>query len=500
MVGFFLFCLILMLTVCERNFEQYTCIHAIDRFPQNLNPGSYKTYNELQIFFQVYENLLKLSNDKKSIVPNLAESWNYSSDYHRLTFRLKPNILFHDHSKLNAYVAKYCIDWIRQKQQDSHYVSNIDSVAVIDSLTFMMKLTKADSRFIYYLASNTGIILFSKKAHLSNEKDIGRHPVGTGPFYLERWERDQIALKRFKKYRGAAGNIENLHFRLFPYSRQLEKALQKKELDVVFAVTGNMIDRLKWTGEIEYIVNESISCRMLAFNLQNDQIQNLNLRKAILTALDLQRMLINIYRGAAILAKNPLPPLYKDFSDLKQLSYNRVQSSKLLKKVPEFNKEIIFTYPEYQFQRPILLEGLKSYLRDQNISLKVQRISSNEEYNKAIKSASVHMFYRSWWSDILGDPGNFLWSLFYSTSSYNAFNYENDLVDSLLEKSVTEFDNKKRNEYYKIIVKQVLDDIPAIFLGHLKVYYAYNTKKIKIISMNPYGIINYKDVILHEAY
>lgn len=171
MVGLFLFCLIFSFTACEVKFEDNTCTQAIDRFPDNLNPGSYKNYNGLQIFFQVYETLLTLSNDKVSIVPNLAESWNYSSDYHKLTFRLKPNILFHDHSKLNAYVAKYCIDWLKQRQQDSYYVSNIDSVAVVDSLTFMMKLTKqTHDLFIIWL--QTQELFYFPRRHISPMRKI----------------------------------------------------------------------------------------------------------------------------------------------------------------------------------------------------------------------------------------------------------------------------------------------------------------------------------------
>ena len=45
---------------------------------------------------------------------------------------------------------------------------------------------------------------------------------------------------------------------------------------------------------------------------------------------------------------------------------------------------------------------------------------------------------------------------------------------------------------------QILDDTPAVFLYHVKPHFAYNSKKIKKLPVNPYGIIQYQNVILND--
>ena len=85
-------------------------------------------------------------------------------------------------------------------------------------------------------------------------------------------------------------------------------------------------------------------------------------------------------------------------------------------------------------------------------------------------------------------------------NGFSVFRYQNKEVDRLLDTAKTEIKKESRIRLYQKAIIHILNDKPAIFLFHLKEYYAYNSKKIKSISMNPYGIINYKDVIIDENY
>ena len=410
------------------------------------------------------------------------------------------DIFFHDNSRLDAPAAKYCIEWQKTLKKESRYLSNIDSVIVIDSLSFKIVLKKPDSWFIYYLTSKDGIVMVSPQAIKVYGDKIDVNPVGTGPFYLEQWDDQSIILRKFEKYRQPRGNISRLVFQLFPYSRHLEDSFINGEVDVVYAISGSSIDRLKWTGEIDYIVDAPMSCNMLAFNLTNKALNDVKLRKAILSAIDLKKINVNVNRSTSIPAKNPLPPVFEGYSDLTQSDFNLFPRDI---KVTNTKNNIItlnFFYPEYAYLRPVLIETLKSQLRKTGISLRVRSFGTAEEYYNAVRSDSAQLCIYGWRSEVLGDAGNFLWSLFHSQSYYNVFNYVCENVDYWLYKSINETDRNKRQEYYRSIVRQVLEDTPAIFLNHLKEFYAYNSKKIKSISMNPYGIINYKDVIIDESY
>ena len=497
-VSLLFFSVLIILSGCKQTSHEKICIQAVDNLPHELIPGVYHSYSEMQIYSQVYEPLLQLSDDYKTILPNLAESWSYSSGNLHLTIRLKPDIIFHDQRRLDSRAAIHCIEWIQRTCPESLYLSNIDSVFILDSLTFRMVLKKPDARFLYFLTTGYGIVLFSPHDTGSAHDQHVSFPAGTGPFRVKTRKDDRIILQKFGLYRNSSGNMAELVFRLFPYSAQLEKALERGEIDMVYMVRQYALDRLRWSGKIGYIVNEPLHCNMIAFNLKHPKLSDPLLRKRILTAIDLKRLTIYHNRGAAITATNPLPPVYKYFKDIKQAAYDSLIHSRLTKEKRDSVIHLTLYYPEYSFIRPTYLEAIKSYLEKRQIYLDVVYFTSSKTYEQAIRRDDAELFFYGWRSDILGDAGNYLWSLFYSDSPYNLFNYRNSSVDRQLEKALNEFDNKKRNQYYRAVVEEIVGDMPAIFLKYIKEYYAYNSIKIRALSMTPYGIINSKDVIIND--
>jgi len=102
-----------------------------------------------------------------------------------------------------------------------------------------------------------------------------------------------------------------------------------------------------------------------------------------------------------------------------------------------------------------------------------------DQLNQACRSDSAQLFFNGWQADVLGDPENFLYSLFYSSSEYNFFHYNNPQVDCWLDSARIEPVWEKRQVLYQKIVEQVVQDTPAVFLYHVIPVYAYNKNRIK---------------------
>jgi peptide/nickel transport system substrate-binding protein len=474
-----------------------TCTQAIDYLPETFVQGKFHRAYDLQIISQIYETLIRLSDDNKSLLPHLAKNWYLSQNKHEIYFTLYDSIFFHDGSKLNASSVKNCINWYKQNVKDSFYLNNIDNVEVIDSLFFKIHLKRKDARFLYYLASKKGLLIISTDAKHSNGKEIIRNSFGTGPFYLYKWHKNELVLRRFKRYRNFQGNISHLKFRKFPYSKKLIKTFRKDSVDVIYTVSSYDIDRLKWAGNIEYIIKPSINCNFLGFNCENAELNQKSIRKEILSFIDTNKIVNQLNRSTTVLATNPIPPVFDGFNSIKQADYLHIRMNQT---ETDYKNKLRLLYPEYSYLRPVFLETIKSELSKRGIELEIQKPANFDEFINARASDSTQLFISGWYCDILGDAGNMLWSLFYSHNSNNMFNYRNNKVNNLLDKSIKEFDYEKRNAYYRQVVKQVLEDSPALFISHLKEYYAYKSKKIKYISIDPFGIINYKDVKIEENY
>lgn len=479
---------------CSEPIEQ-KIIHPIDTYPHRLISSPDATADEAQIYSQIYETLLTLGADDKTIVAGLARSWNYSNENLCLTITLKKNILFHDGVVLDAEAAKLSIEWLKNNTT-SNFLSLITEVETIDECSFNIHLSKPDSRFLYYLASRTGIVMISPRAIKSNS--VLAKPVGTGPFYFLVADSINIELATFSNYRERNGNVSKIIYKFFPYSEKLKTAFIKNEVDIVYAIDGYSTDRFQWSGNIKYLVQDPIYTDLLGFNLNNKIARKQHFREAVKYALNLDKIYLNLNRGGAISATNLLPNVYPGLNSIKQKQFNIAMAKKLIHKSDIQNDKIVLIYPAFAFLRSTYIEALRTELGKADINIEPISYNSRDSYEDAIKNDSTALFLYGWKSDIIGDAGNLLYSLFNSESKYNAFQYKNATVDSLLQKSRSEFNSEQRQILYSEVLKIILENKPVIFLSHIKEYYAYNAKKIKSITMGPYGIINYKDVIIDE--
>jgi peptide/nickel transport system substrate-binding protein len=468
-------------------------------FPTGLDPVINRELFEYQIFSQIYEPLLSLDNDYKTILPCLAESWSISEDNLIYEFQLKSNVFFHNGNFLTAEDVKASFFRQMKIQHRSPILGIIESIDILDSLSFQIKLKHPYAPFLYTLASPSGVMIISKEALEKYGENIGKNPVGTGPFMLDQWKQDRfIKLRSFSKYREKS-DIEVVKFILPDDTQQSENMFKNGELDIHYTVASHWLDRLKWLGMVRYVVQEPLSTVFIGFNMNNIPVKNRSIREAILYALNTERTVYITNRGNAISAKGPLPPIYSGFDDLVQTKYNPEMSRSLLKREGYKNGLSLNLYAfEPTFSRQTRIEIIKSQLSKVGITINKKLFYKWEGFTTAIDSNECHLFLEGYSSEFIGDPGNFLYTLFHSSSPYNRFNFSDKKVDQLLENAFQEESQEKRHEMYRLIVTQVLEAIPAVFESHIKSHFAYNSKKIKSLLVNPYEFIYFHRLETYE--
>jgi peptide/nickel transport system substrate-binding protein len=491
--------LLLILCGCDQLTSEHGVTQRIEIFPDGLDPAKNSDLFEYQIYSQIYEPMLTLDTDYKTLKPCLAERWSVSEDLRTYTFQLRPGVIFHDQSLLTAEVVQYAFNRQIRLRPDYPLFSLIESIRVVDTLTVQIQLKHRFSPFLYTLTSPNGMLVVSKQALEKYGDRIDRHPVGSGPFYLDAWvEKDYISLRAFSDYR-EENLINKIRFVHPENTSDPELHFKKGELDILYMVTGFWLDRLKWLGSVEYHVQKSLSTLFIGFNLDNGPVSNILIRQAILKGIDLKKTVLLTNRGNAIAAVGPLPPVYSGFDDLRQEEYDPEDAKKLLAAAGYNNGlSLNFYISELMQGRKTNIEIIKSQLAKIGISLNLHYYDSIESYQKALRNKNCHLFLDGYGAELIGDPGNFLYALFHSQSPNNRMNYQNKRVDSLLEQSFQEANDILRHEIYREIVKIVLKDTPAVFYAHIKSHFAYNTEKIKSLAVSPYEFIYYHRVRFHE--
>jgi ABC-type transport system substrate-binding protein len=190
-------------TATETQIPQYGGVLKIITNPGLMNigyPGAPNASNDGSYQMPCLEELLNLDpKGTGEVIPWLATSWQYSSDYNSITFTLRKGVKFHDGTDFNAAAAKFSLEMTKASGRVE--LSTISSIDVVDDYTIRLNLATYDSSLLVNLAgyvcpmvSPTAIQSLGKDASLT-------HPVGTGPFKFVSYKRDvSLKYEKFADY------------------------------------------------------------------------------------------------------------------------------------------------------------------------------------------------------------------------------------------------------------------------------------------------------------
>lgn len=141
------------------------------------------------------EALLK-TDDQGNFQPSLAQSWDIAPDGSSVTFHLRQGVKFQDGTDFNADAVKYNFTAWPAGSSGAVALSDISSIDVIDPYTIKLNLKHFDISLLYSLANgDAGLIVSPTAAQKPATPDTQavEHMVGTGPFKLTDWARDDHA-------------------------------------------------------------------------------------------------------------------------------------------------------------------------------------------------------------------------------------------------------------------------------------------------------------------
>ena len=155
----------------------------------------------LQVVHQTYNALLKFNHDGTKILPDLAETWEQKDDV-TYVFRLRQGVKFHNVPPVNGREltsedVKYSIErqMTNQPGKFQHayfFLGKLDSIQTPDKYTVVFKTKEPYAPFLNYIASPWTVIV--AREVVEKHGDLQRHAIGTGPFIMQEYRREQEAL------------------------------------------------------------------------------------------------------------------------------------------------------------------------------------------------------------------------------------------------------------------------------------------------------------------
>jgi peptide/nickel transport system substrate-binding protein len=251
----------------------------------------------------ITETLVRLTPSFE-IAPGLAESWeNVGGNTWR--FNLRQGVLFHDGSELTAEAVKYSLD--RAARAGGSIPLDEDSTQVID--TYTVEITPTIDFFNRVIDN----LVHPLYGIYSPNGDPGTSPIGTGPFKLASYSRNQqLVVERNPDYWGDPARLGRITFRFISEGSTRALALQAGEVDVITSVPKEMVGFLERVPGLSVYQSEPAAYTALYLVSQtdgsNDVLTDVNLRKAINYAVNRQEIVESVWGGYALPAKTLIPP------------------------------------------------------------------------------------------------------------------------------------------------------------------------------------------------
>ncbi|MBM3143670.1 MAG: peptide ABC transporter substrate-binding protein [Chloroflexi bacterium] len=192
------------------------------------------------------------------------------------------------------------------------YGGKIKSIKALDEFTVEFSMCKPDPAFLAK-AAFTPFGIYPREwlesyANTEGKETLLSHPVGTGPFYLESWNRgDSVVFKRFDGYYGDKSPYETLIFKWATEGAARLLELQAGTVDQITNLSPDDFDTVKGDANLTFLPVANPNILYLAMTNTFAPFDNLKVRQAIAMGIDRQRIVDNFYPEGSEVASHFTP-------------------------------------------------------------------------------------------------------------------------------------------------------------------------------------------------
>lgn len=225
-----------------------------------LDPAAITDGESSKVVEQIFDTLVRFRAGTTEIEPSLAVSWTRDDEGKVWTFQLREGVTFHDGTPLDAAAVVNAFERQRDEDHPHHFpehqyaywldlfpfVERVEAGA--DPMTVVFRCTEPVPPFFLQLLATFAMGIPSPKALDEYGADFARHPVGTGPFYLVRWNPDaETVLERNDAYWDGAPALKQVVFEPSENATVRTERLLAGQADLIDNLDPLSLERL--TGE-----------------------------------------------------------------------------------------------------------------------------------------------------------------------------------------------------------------------------------------------------------
>jgi peptide/nickel transport system substrate-binding protein len=413
-------------------------------------------------------------------MPVLAESFDLI-DPVTVRLHIRQGVSFTNGEKMNADAVVHSFRLFLDPKLYpgyANYAAAVQGVEKTDDFTVVMHM-----KYPYApLEVMLGSIFVSPPVYWNQVGLAGfaRKPIGTGPFRLTEWVRDDhITMDRNPTYWGTApAGIDRLVWKPVPDDTARAAGMMTGEYDIASNIPISALDQLKDQKDLQVIQVPSYRIFRLilsSIDMHPGPLHDKRVRQAFNYAIDKQAIIDNLFGGHALPlhGQNLRPDQLGYDPTLQDYPYDPAKAKALLTEAGFPNGfEIQFKFPSGRYaQDREVSEAIAGMLAKIGVRTRMVALEAGE-FLRQLNTRELGPL--TFTGSAPPDDPDFQESVYRSTWRYSFVN--NPQMDALIDAGNREMDKDKRAAIYRQLMQLMHEEVPLVFLYQAMDLYAVNKK------------------------
>ena len=491
-----------------------TLVIGSTQTPRHLNGAVQSGIATAMPSTQIFASPLRF-DDKWNPQPYLAESWKLAEDGKSLTLKLRKDAVFHDGKPITSADVAFSIMAIKANHPFTTMMGPVEKVDTPDPYTAVIRMSVPHPAIV--LAMSPALCPILPKHIYGDGQDLKNHPrnttdvVGSGPFRVTEFKPAQrIVMERFDKFfLPGKPYLDKVIVNVTPDMASLVLGLERGDIQMLpFATLPTDLKRFANDPRVSLTPKgyDGIGAlNWLAFNTAKKPLSDVQVRKAIATAIDKNFIAKALMGGFATVSDGPLvasspfavPDLVRYPLDLKKAGEMLDAAGYKAGAGGERFKLTIDYLPGADDQQKNVAEYIRGQLKKVGITVEVRASADFPAWAKRLASHDFDMSMDTvfnWGDPIIGVHRTYLSTNIKPIVWTNTQSYANPKVDELLNTAGGLIDPTQRKAYCATFQKIVTDELPIEFINQVP-YHTITSKKVANVPVTIWGPLSPLDEV-----
>ena len=258
-------------------------------------------FNNLAVYDQH-----KPQNSLETIVPELATSWSWNTDFTKLTFKLREGVKWHDGKPFTSADVKCTWELLNGTAKEKFKINNrsgwyfnLESITTNGLYEATMHMKRPQPAFLALLASGFSPVY---PCHVP-PRDMRIHPIGTGPFkFVEFKGNEGMKVTRNPDYwKAGRPYLDGIEYTVIPNRSTAMLSFIAGKFDMTFPYEVTVQGLKDILSQYPAAICDLTSTNVAANIVMNiaPPFDNLDLRKAVIMAVDRKAFVDILFEGKA---------------------------------------------------------------------------------------------------------------------------------------------------------------------------------------------------------